>query len=137
MARRRQIDVIVVWKLDRWGRSVSDVTATLNELEEIGVGFVSITEALDFTTAMGRAMAGLLSVFAEFERDLLRERVKWGLENARKKGIRIGRPGYSLTIRNKILKLHGEGLSQAEIERRTGVSRRSVGRVLENEERST
>jgi DNA invertase Pin-like site-specific DNA recombinase len=132
MARRREIDVIVVWKLDRWGRSVSDVTATLNELQELGVGFVSITEALDFTTAMGRAMAGLLSVFSEFERDLLRERVKWGLENARKKGVRIGRPGYSLSVRNKILKLHKDGVSQAEIERRTGISRRSVGRILVN-----
>lgn len=130
MARRRQIDVIVVWKLDRWGRSVRDITETLNELQELGVGFVSITEALDFTTAAGRAMAGLLSVFAEFERDLLRERVKWGLENARRKGIMIGRPGFSLAVRNKVLKLHEEGVNKLEIERRTGVSRRSVGRIL-------
>ncbi len=137
MARRREIDVIVVWKLDRWGRSVQDITATLGELQELGVGFVSITEALDFTTATGRAMAGLLSVFAEFERDLLRERVKWGLENARRKGIRIGRPGTPQEMRKIIFDLYKRGISKAEIERRTGVSRRSVGRVLETEEGST
>lgn len=130
MARRREIDVIVVWKLDRWGRSVSDVTSTLNELQELGVGFVSITEALDFTTAMGRAMAGLLSVFSEFERDLLRERVKWGLENAKRKGIRIGRPGTAPEKRKIIYNLFKKGLSKAEIERMTGISRRSVGRIL-------
>jgi len=89
-ARRRDIDLIVVWKLDRWGRSVPDLVVTLNELRELGVGFVSLTEALDFTTPSGRAMAGLLSVFAEFERDILRERVKSGIEEARaRQGQRV------------------------------------------------
>ena len=67
-ARRREIDVVLVWRLDRWGRSVTDLLATLQELEHLGVGFVSLTEALDLTTPAGRAMAGLLAVFAEFER---------------------------------------------------------------------
>ena len=66
-ARRREIDVVLVWRLDRWGRSVTDLLATLQELEHLGVGFVSLTEALDLTTPAGRAMAGLLAVFAEFE----------------------------------------------------------------------
>jgi hypothetical protein len=57
-ARRREIDVVLVWRLDRWGRSVTDLLATLQELEHLGVGFVSLTEALDLTTAAGRAMAG-------------------------------------------------------------------------------
>ena len=74
-ARRREIDVVLVWRLDRWGRSVTDLLATLQELEHLGVGFVSLTEALDLTTPAGRAMAGLLAVFAEFEREILRERV--------------------------------------------------------------
>ena len=63
-ARRREIDVVLVWRLDRWGRSVTDLLATLQELEHLGVGFVSLTEALDLTTPAGRAMAGLLAVFA-------------------------------------------------------------------------
>src|SRR5205823_1141626 len=70
-ARRREIDVVLVWRLDRWGRSVTDLLATLQELEHLGVGFVSLTEALDLTTPAGRAMAGLLAVFAEFEREIL------------------------------------------------------------------
>lgn len=91
-ARRREIDVVMVWRLDRWGRSVADLVSTLQELQHLGVGFVSLTEALDLTTPAGRAMAGLLAVFAEFEREILRERVRAGLAHAREKGKRLGRP---------------------------------------------
>jgi putative DNA-invertase from lambdoid prophage Rac len=63
-ARRREIEVVLVWRLDRWGRSVADLVSTLQELQHFGVGFVSLTEALDLTTPAGRAMAGLLCVFA-------------------------------------------------------------------------
>jgi len=69
----------LVWRLDRWGRSVADLLATLQELDHLGVGFVSLTEALDLTTPAGRAMAALLAVFAGFEREVLRERVRAGL----------------------------------------------------------
>lgn len=85
-ARRREIDVVLVWRLDRWGRSVTDLLATLQELTHLGVGFGSLTEALDLTTPMGRAMAALLAVFAEFEREILRERVRAGLAEARLHG---------------------------------------------------
>ena len=77
-ARRREIDVVLVWRLDRWGRSLVDLVVTLKELAALGVGFVSLTEALDLTTPTGRAMAGLLSVFAEFEHEILRERIRAG-----------------------------------------------------------
>ena len=82
-----------MWRLDRWGRSVTDLLATLQELEHLGVGFVSLTEALDLTTPAGRAMAGLLAIFAEFEREILRERTRAGLAHARQNGKRLGRPG--------------------------------------------
>jgi putative DNA-invertase from lambdoid prophage Rac len=65
-ARRREIDVVLVWRLDRWGRSVADLLATLQELDHLGVGFISLTEALDLTTPAGRAMAALLAVFADY-----------------------------------------------------------------------
>ncbi len=94
-ARRREIDIVLVWRLDRWGRSVTDLLSTLQELEHLGVGFVSLTEALDLTTPAGRAMAGLLAVFAEFEREILRERVRAGLAHARQNGKRLGRPAHS------------------------------------------
>src|SRR5580698_11380430 len=91
-ARRREIDVVLVWRLDRWGRSVPDLVSTLHELQHLGVGFVSLTEAVDLTTPAGRAMAGLLAVFAEFEREILRERVRAGLDHARPQGKCLGRP---------------------------------------------
>ena len=91
-ARRREIDVVLVWRLDRWGRSVADLLATLQELEHLRGGFVSLTEALALATPAGRAIAGLLAVFAEFERDILRERVRAGLAHARQNGKRLGRP---------------------------------------------
>ncbi|MBK9156407.1 MAG: recombinase family protein [Chloracidobacterium sp.] len=68
MARRREIDAVLVWKLDRFGRSLADLITTLNELRDIGVTFISLTESLDFSTPSGRAMAGMHSTFAEFER---------------------------------------------------------------------
>ena len=61
-ARRRELDVVVVWRLDRWGRSLPDLLVTLSELTDLGVGFVSLTEALDLTTPTGRAMTGMLAV---------------------------------------------------------------------------
>lgn len=98
-ARRREIDAIVVWRLDRWGRSLVDLVTTLGELGELEVGFVSLTEALDLTTPTGRAMAGLLAVFAEFERDILRERVKAGIAQARAEGKPHGRPRTASLLR--------------------------------------
>jgi len=105
-ARRREIDVVLVWRLDRWGRSVADLLATLQELDHLGVGFVSLTEALDLTTPAGRAMAALLAVFAEFEREILRERVRAGLAHARQNGRRLGRPMTAGLHAAEIRKLH-------------------------------
>jgi len=104
-ARRREIDVVLVWRLDRWGRSVTDLLATLQELEHLGVGFVSLTEALDLTTPAGRPMAGLLAIFAEFEREILRERTRAGLAQARQNGQRLGRPATAVAHAAEIGKL--------------------------------
>ncbi|MBK7928959.1 MAG: recombinase family protein [Bryobacterales bacterium] len=117
-ARRREIDVVLVWRLDRWGRSVTDLLATLQELEHLGVGFVSLTEALDLTTPAGRAMAGLLAIFAEFEREILRERTRAGLAHARAAGKRLGRPATAATHAAEVRKLHRAGISKSEIARR-------------------
>src|SRR3979409_202288 len=110
-ARRREIDLVLVWRLDRWGRSVADLLATLQELEHRGVGFVSLTEALDLTTPAGRAMAGLLAVFAEFEREILRERVRAGLAHAREKGQRLGRPQTAALHASQVWNLHRAGVT--------------------------
>ena len=129
-ARRREIDVVVVWRLDRWGRSVTDLLATLQELEHLGVGFVSLTEALDLTTPAGRAMAGLLAVFASFEREILGERVWAGLAHARLNGKRLGRPATAAMHTDKVRKLNRSGLSKSEIARRLNIGRTSVRRIL-------
>jgi putative DNA-invertase from lambdoid prophage Rac len=129
-ARRRQIDVVLVWRLDRWGRSVTDLLSTLQELEHLGVGFVSLNEALDLTTPAGRAMAGLLAVFAEFEREILRERVRAGLAHARQSGKKLGRPITAGQHAEQVRKLHRAGVSKSEIARRLRIGRTSVRRIL-------
>src|SRR3974390_1233200 len=135
-ARRREIDVVLVWRLDRWGRSVTDLLATLQELEHLGVGFVSLTEALDLTTPAGRAMAALLAVFAEFEREVLRERVRAGLAHARENGKRLGRPLTAALHADQVRKLGRSGISKSEIARRLDIGRTSVRRILKEGVRS-
>ncbi len=128
MAKRREIDAILVWKLDRFGRSLADLVMTLNELREIGVVFVSLTESLDFSTPSGRAMAGMLSTFAEFERDIIRERVKAGIANAREKGKPHGRPQTAQRKKGEVIKLwnKGKGLNKSQIAKKVKISRASV-----------
>ena len=130
-ARRQEIDVVLVWRLDRWGRSVTDLLPTLQELEHLGIGFVSLTEALDLTTPAGRAMAGLLAVFSEFEREILRERVRAGLAHARQNGQRLGRPATAALHTAEVRTLYRTGVSKAEIARRLDIGRTSVRRILE------
>jgi DNA invertase Pin-like site-specific DNA recombinase len=129
-ARRREIDAIVVWRLDRWGRSLADLVVTLKELAELQVGFISLTEALDLTTPTGRALAGLLAVFAEFEREILRERVKAGIAHARKEGRPHGRPPTARRQAQHVNRLYARGVSKAAIARRLHIGRTSVRRIL-------
>ena len=108
-ARRREIDAVLVWRLDRWGRSVTDLLATLQELQHLGVGFNSLTEPLDLTTPAGRAMAGLLAIFAEFEREIVREQTLAGLAEARQHGKHLRRPLTAGLKETEIRKLHRMG----------------------------
>ena len=133
-ARRREIDVVLVWRLDRWGRSVTDLLATLQELEHLGVGFVSPTEALDLATPAGRAMAAMLAVFAAFEREVLQERTRAGLAHARQNGKRLGRPATAAAHASDIRQLYQNGISKAEIARRLAIGRTSVRRILAGKE---
>jgi DNA invertase Pin-like site-specific DNA recombinase len=87
--RRRQFDAVCVWKWDRFARSLSFLIATLREFEALGVQFVSVSEGTDTTTPQGRLLFNIMGALAEFERELIRERVRLGMANTRKK---IGRP---------------------------------------------
>ena len=131
-ARRREIDCVLVWRLDRWGRSLADLVSSLQELTALDIGFVSLCEALDLTTPSGRALAGMLAVFAEFERDILRDRVKAGIDQARKDGKPHGRPLTAGKLAPEMKRLRQEGRSYREIAKRLGVSHASVIRLLRN-----
>ena len=135
-ARRREIDLVLVWRLDRWGRSLVDLVNTLQELNALDVGFVSLCEALDLTTPSGRALAWMLAVFAEFDRDILRDRVKAEIDQARKDGKPHGRPMTAGKLVEEMKQLRKDGLSKREITKRLGVSRTSVIRLLRPENRS-
>ena len=132
LCRQRKIDVVIVWKLDRWGKSLSDVVGTLQEMQELGVRFVSITEALDFTTATGRAMSGLLAVFSEFEREMISERVKAGLHQAKLKGKRLGRPPAARNQEEQIRNLWKKHKNKSFIASELGISRRSISRIIDS-----
>lgn len=129
-AHRREIDAVLVWKLDRWGRSVADLVATLGELAALDVIFVSMTEAIDLSTPSGRALATMLATFAEFERDMLRERVRSGLDRVRREGKRLGRPPTAALQAAKVKALRARDLTHAEIARRLGIGESSVRRIL-------
>jgi len=128
--RPKREDLILVWRLDRWGRSLVDLITTLQELTALRVGFVSLGEALDLATPSGRALAGMLAVFVEFERDILRDRVKAGIAQARKEGRPHGRPRTIARHAVEVKRLSQDGVSKREIAKRTGISRASVRHLI-------
>lgn len=130
-ARRRKIDIILVWRLDRFGRSLKQLVVSLDELKTLGVGFVSLKESLDFTTPTGRLMLHLLGAFAEFEKDLIRERVIAGVAHARAKGKRLGRPNGNVDLQ-KLLGLRQQGFSIREISKEMNISIGFVHKSLRN-----
>lgn len=107
-ARLGKIDVVAVWKLDRLGRSLANLLSTLDELGHHGVGFVSLRDAgIDTTSPAGRLLLQLMGAFAEFERGLIRERVKAGVDRARAKGVKFGRSKVEVDLRPALLMLDG------------------------------
>ena len=91
-AKRRKFDAVLVWKLDRFGRSLRHLVNAIAEFESLGIAFVSLSDNLDLSTPSGRLMFNIIGAMAEFERELIRERVRTGMKNAKAKGARIGRP---------------------------------------------
>ena len=120
-AKRRKFDVVLVWKLDRFGRSLRHLVNALAEFESLGIAFVSLSDNLDLSTASGRLMFQIIGAMAEFERALIQERVKAGIRNARSKGRRIGRPRVAVDAA-RITRLRAAGLSWPKIARELGVS---------------
>ncbi|MEM4721772.1 MAG: recombinase family protein [Candidatus Methanomethylicaceae archaeon] len=137
-ARKRRLDVVVVWRLDRFGRSMKHLVNSLDELRALGVGFVSLKEALDFTTPTGRLMFHLLSAFSEFERDLIRERVRAGIQNAKAKGKHIGRRSFlSPELLYTVTDMRDRGLTIRAIARQINASPGLVHKILKNSRSQT
>lgn len=128
-AHRRKLDAVLVWKLDRFGRSLKHLVNSLAEFESLGVAFISLRESLDLTTPAGRLMFGIISAMAEFERDLIRERVRAGIANRRSKGFRVGRKPISIDPA-KLKALRSEGQTIREIALTLGCSRSLVHKTL-------
>lgn len=128
-ARSRQIDVFLVWKLDRAFRSMKDMVVTLGELGELGVEFVSFKDNLDLTTSTGKLMTHILGAFAEFEASMIKERVVSGLAAAKRRGVQLGRP--KTVDAEKILRLRQQGQSMRQIAKALGVGLGSVSAAIQ------
>ena len=112
---QRLVDCVIVWKYDRFARSLSLLIAALQQFSAVGVDFISYTQNIDTTTPMGRLFYHVIGSFAEFEREMIVERVRAGLRNARAKGKVLGRPERDRTARARIVALRAKGLSLREI----------------------
>jgi DNA invertase Pin-like site-specific DNA recombinase len=122
-AQRGEIDVVLVWKLDRFGRSALDLLGNIRLLEAAGVRFVAVTQGIDIRPggdSMSRLLLTMLGGVAEFERDLIIERTRLGLANARRAGKRIGRPPVALPERDRVLRLRAGGATWLEVAEHVG-----------------
>ena len=124
-ARSRTLDILLVWKLDRFARSLKHLVTAIAEFEALGVQFVSLRDNLDLTTPSGRLMFHVIGAMAEFERALIQERVRAGLRNARAKGKRLGRPTVSIPTA-KVQRLRAQGFSWSRIAEATGVAKATL-----------
>ena len=126
----REGDVLVVWKLDRLSRSLRDLLNIIEKLDATGVGFVSLTESIDTTSPAGRMMMQMVGAFAEFERSMIRERTKAGLEHAKANGVKLGRKSkMSQKQKEKACEMLNDGVAGAEIARLFDVHPATISRL--------
>ena len=127
-ACQRRFDAVLVWKLDRFGRSLCHLVNSLAELEALGVAFISLRDNLDLSTPSGRLMFQIIGAMAEFERALIQERVRAGLRNARAKGKRLGRPRADLSG-TQVAAMRASGASLRAIAKELGVGVGMIHRI--------
>lgn len=128
LVRSRKVDVVIVTKLDRLFRSLKHMTSVIEEMAQLGVEFISLSEQIDMTTSTGKLMIQIFSAFAEFEKNLIRERTLLGLEHSRKNGVIFGRP--KLYDEAKIIQLRAKGFSYRKIMTELNCPMGTVCRVL-------
>ena len=129
-ACRRRLDAVLVWKIDRFGRSLKHLVNALAELAALGVAFISLRDNLDLSTPSGRLMFQIIGAMAEFERALIQDRVRAGIRNARAKGTRLGRPRVVVDAL-RVAALRARGNSWSQIKTELGVSKGTAQRVLQ------
>ena len=135
-SHQRQFDIVLVWKVDRFGRSLKHLVNALADLDACGVGFASLKDNLDLSTPSGRLMFQIIGAMAEFERGLLQERVKSGLHNARRCGKQLGRP-RRVVDNDLISRMRAQGNSLRSIAELLGVGYGTVRMRLAGGERKT
>jgi DNA invertase Pin-like site-specific DNA recombinase len=129
-AHCRAFDAVVCWKLDRLGRSLKHLVTTIEDLAAYGVSFVSLRDNLDLSTPSGRLMMHIIGAMAEFERELIRERVSAGIQAARKRGARIGRPRTYVSP-EKVRAMREEGMPWRTIAKRLNIGTGTACRALQ------
>jgi DNA invertase Pin-like site-specific DNA recombinase len=130
-AHRRRFDAVIVWKFDRFARSVSHLLRALETFNALGIAFVSLSESLDTSTPAGKMVFTVLGAVAELERSLIAERVRAGLRNARAKGVRLGRPRANLDTA-RIRQLRASGATWRAVAEGMEISVRSARRAWQN-----
>jgi DNA invertase Pin-like site-specific DNA recombinase len=128
--RKRLVDVVVVYRYDRFARSLRQLVNALEEFRALDIDFISIHEGVDTSTPNGRLVFGIFASIAEFERELIRDRVRSGLAAAKAKGKQLGRPRVDADLQ-KTASLRASGASWRAISRHTGVSVRTICRAVE------
>lgn len=130
--RKKEFDAIVVWKLDRLGRSAGHLITLLDELNSLKVDFISLCESMDSTTPMGKAMFGVMAVMAQLERDNISMRTKAALETIKSRGVKLGRPEkFSDDQRKDLIYLRGQGLTIDELCKvHPRISRAQIARIV-------
>jgi DNA invertase Pin-like site-specific DNA recombinase len=128
-ARRRRFDVLLVWRYDRFARSMRELVNALSEFEGLGIDFVSYNEGADTTTPQGKLLFGIMASLAEFERSLIAERVKAGMQRAKAQGKHTGRSALPSLTRARIEELLRQQPSLRAIARTVGVSVQTVANV--------
>jgi DNA invertase Pin-like site-specific DNA recombinase len=119
-AHRRKFEAVLVWRIDRFGRSLRHLVNALADLDAYGVAFVSLRDNLDLSTPSGRLMFQVIGAMSEFEKSLIQERVRAGLRNAVARGVRLGRPKRTVDVA-QIARLRSSGASWREISEKLGI----------------
>jgi len=130
--RKRKTDIVLVWKFDRFARSTKELINALEEFSNLGVDFISYKENIDTSSPAGKILFTMISAFAEFEREIIRERVKAGMEKAKARGVTIGRPKIPPFTIEKLLEMKENGVDYKEIIKKLKISKSTYYYILKS-----